>query len=90
MKIEEPPLLCQLDANGKVTYIDWNEVERLAERHVYLTTGVNFNTSFNPVQMGMIAILMIAIREYILSMEKPDVQSKPIDNKHGPEVPPSV
>lgn len=87
--IKPPKMWLQVNAKGEIAYLDWDEAERLADRHQYLTEGVQVETQFNAIQVGMLATIVVAIREHVLKTVQ-NVQSKPIDNKHGPKVPPSV
>lgn len=66
-----PQTWCEIDASGKIKKIDWDEVERLAERHFYLTKGVAFSAGFTDLQMGLLAVVIRGVREYVLeSLER--------------------
>ena len=58
---------CRINADGDVEYLDWEEIERMAEGHRLLTKGMVINAELSPMQMGVIARLCIAIRESILN-----------------------
>lgn len=86
-----PKMWLEISHDGKIKYLDWTEAERLADRHAYLTDGLAVETKLNVVQVGMLATIVVAVRELVLkTVQETHVQGKPVDNKHGPKVPPGV
>lgn len=58
---------CRINANTEIEHIDWDEVERLAERH---RAGIERNDN------TAIGSLAIALREYILRAPNIPIKSK--------------
>ena len=55
---------CRINAAGELEFIDWDEAERLAECH---------RSGKHRDENTAIASLAVAVREYLLRIEKPTI-----------------